>query len=145
MPRPTSARLIHQDICLDDTAKPDSSDRSPFDLGGHRAIVTGGTQGVGASIAIAHFASGSRRVVGWVYGMTNLRKLTLHRVDASAISAELLTVDLAQPPPQLPRPADGADRSRSCRVSTCWSTTPGLTSIPPSLIWTTSVFKRRCT
>ena len=38
---------------------PAGNNANPFDLSGHRALITGGTQGVGASIALAVARAGA--------------------------------------------------------------------------------------
>lgn len=76
-----------------------SAAHSPFHLGGHRAIVTGGTQGVGAAIAIAIARAGADVLL---LGLRDdeLAQQTLASCRRCGVAAELLTVDLAQPPSQ---------------------------------------------
>ncbi len=78
-------------------SKPHSVPKNPFDLGGHRALVTGGTQGVGAAIAVAIANAGADVLV------TGLRddetaQQTLKKCRQSGVQAELITIDLAHPP-----------------------------------------------
>lgn len=74
-----------------------SSDCRPFQLSGHRALVTGGTQGVGAAIAIAIARAGGDVLL---LGLRDdeLAQQTLATCRGCGVSAELLAVDLAQPP-----------------------------------------------
>ena len=83
---------------------------SPFDLSGHRGLVTGGTQGVGASIAIAMARAGADvLLVGLREDDSALQ--TLSQCREWGVHAELLTADLSQPPDQyLTEMIDAADR-----------------------------------
>lgn len=74
-----------------------SLDRGPFHLGGHRALVTGGTQGVGAAIALAIAQAGADVLL---VGLRNdeVAQRTLADCRRHGVAAELLTVDLGQPP-----------------------------------------------
>ncbi|TWT93849.1 SDR family NAD(P)-dependent oxidoreductase [Stieleria varia] len=68
-----------------------------FDLTGHRALITGGTQGVGAAMAIAIAAAGADVLI------TGLRddefaQATLASCRERGVAAELMIVDLAQEP-----------------------------------------------
>tara|TARA_R110002073_G_scaffold2229_1_gene15301 strand:+ start:754 stop:1563 length:810 start_codon:yes stop_codon:yes gene_type:complete len=70
---------------------------SPFDLTGRRALVTGGTQGVGAAIAKSIAAAGADVLIlgrdedeNAIRTRTELREL--------GVQAELLTADLSAPP-----------------------------------------------
>lgn len=78
---------------------PSSRGDNPFDLAGHRALVTGGTQGVGASIATAIARAGADVL------LTGLRdddaaQRTLSACKDHGVAAELIFVDLARPPSQ---------------------------------------------
>ncbi len=146
MPSHLLARRIHQDISLDVTAKHLSSSASQS--------VSTWTDTVrwlpGAPRAwVLRSPWRSRERVPtcccWVYEMTIMRKLTLAACRSFGRHGRTVDRRSGAAPAALPRSADGADRSKSCRASTCWSTTPALTSIRPSLIWITSVLKRRCT
>jgi NAD(P)-dependent dehydrogenase (short-subunit alcohol dehydrogenase family) len=74
-----------------------SAEFSPFRLDGRRAIVTGGTQGVGASIAHAIARAGADVML---VGLRDdeLARETLATCRGCGVEAALLTVDLAQPP-----------------------------------------------
>ena len=76
-----------------------SSNRHPFDLSGHRALVTGGTQGVGASIATSLARAGSDVLLLGLHEDPRAHQ-TLALCRQQGVSAELLTEDLAQPPSQ---------------------------------------------
>ena len=77
---------------------PDTSfSRNPFDLSGHRALITGGTQGVGAAIAIAVARAGADVVLAGLHD-DDAAKEAINACRESGRKAELVTVDLAQPP-----------------------------------------------
>lgn len=80
-------------------SQPTHASTNPFDLSGHRAMITGGTQGVGAAIASAVARAGADLL------LVGLRddeqaQATLADCRAQGVTAELLTVDLSQPPSQ---------------------------------------------
>ncbi|MEM8667133.1 MAG: SDR family oxidoreductase [Planctomycetota bacterium] len=68
-----------------------------FDLSGHRALITGGTQGVGASIAVAMAEAGADILL---LGLRDdeLAQATLERCRQYGTVCELATADLSQPP-----------------------------------------------
>ncbi len=70
---------------------------NPFDLSGHRALITGGTQGVGASIAIAVARAGADVLLVGLREDDAARQ-TLADCRQHGVTAELLTCDLAGPP-----------------------------------------------
>lgn len=70
---------------------------SNFDLSGHRAVITGGTQGVGAAIARAVAAAGADVLLVGLRDDVAAQQ-TLSDCRSYHVSAELITVDLAQPP-----------------------------------------------
>lgn len=73
--------------------------KNPFDLSGHRALITGGTQGVGAAIAEAVAAAGADvLLVG--FADDDAAQGTLANCRSEGVQAELITADLAQPPDQ---------------------------------------------
>lgn len=72
---------------------------NPFDLTGHRALITGGTQGVGAAIAVAAAAAGADVLLLGLHHDEPAMQ-TLDACRSLGVTAELLTVDLAQPPSQ---------------------------------------------
>ena len=74
-----------------------SPGRHPFDLSGRRALVTGGTQGVGAAIATSLARAGADLLL---LGLRDddLARQTLAACRQAGVSAELLTVDLSEPP-----------------------------------------------
>jgi NAD(P)-dependent dehydrogenase (short-subunit alcohol dehydrogenase family) len=80
-------------------SKPPAERKNPFDLSGHRALITGGTQGVGAAIAVAVADAGADVLL---VGLRedDVAKQTLESCSSLGVTAELLTVDLAQPPAQ---------------------------------------------
>lgn len=69
----------------------------PFDLSGHRAMITGGTQGVGAAIAVALARAGADLLV---VGLRDdaIAQQTLQDCRSAGATAELITVDLSKPP-----------------------------------------------
>lgn len=70
---------------------------NPFDLTGHRALITGGTQGVGGEIAVALAKAGADvLIVGLVDD--DLAQQTIQRCRDLGRQAELVTTDLARPP-----------------------------------------------
>lgn len=73
--------------------------RNPFDLTGRRALITGGTQGVGAAIAtaVAH-AGGDVLLVG--LEEDELTRQTLASCREAGVEASFTSTDLAQPPGQ---------------------------------------------
>ena len=68
-----------------------------FDLSGHRALITGGTQGVGGAIAQAVAAAGADVVL---HGLSDdeLAQQTLSKCRDSGANAQLVTADLMTPP-----------------------------------------------
>lgn len=80
-------------------SKPLAQTDNPFDLTGHRAMITGGTQGVGAAIAIAVARAGADVVLVGLRD-DDAAKETLERCRTTGVTTELVTVDLAQPPSQ---------------------------------------------
>ncbi len=78
-------------------SKPPAERKNPFDLSGHRALITGGTQGVGAAIAVAVAGAGADVLL---VGLRedDVAKQTLESCRSLGVTAELLTMDLAQPP-----------------------------------------------
>jgi NAD(P)-dependent dehydrogenase (short-subunit alcohol dehydrogenase family) len=80
------------------TSKSPSAD-NPFDLSGHRALITGGTQGVGAAIAIAIAQAGADVLLAGLRD-DDPAKATLQACRSHGVTADLLTVDLSQPPSQ---------------------------------------------
>ena len=91
-----------------DPSKQPNSD-SPFDLSGRRALITGGTQGVGAAIAIAVARAGADVLLGGLDHDENAER-TLTSCRDLGVTAELLVADLAKPPttylPELLKRAD---------------------------------------
>lgn len=82
----------------------------PFDLSGHRGIITGGTQGVGASIALAMARAGADVVLVGLHD-DDQAKATLQSCRDAGVSAELLTADLSETPDQyLDQLIEGIDR-----------------------------------
>jgi NAD(P)-dependent dehydrogenase (short-subunit alcohol dehydrogenase family) len=70
---------------------------NPFDLTGRRALITGGTQGVGAAIALGIArAGGDVLLVG--LRDDEIAQQTLADCRACGVNAELLTADLSVPP-----------------------------------------------
>lgn len=82
---------------MPDSTPPDR--RQPFSLAGHRALVTGGTQGVGAAIARGIAAAGADVVL---LGLQRdaAGSQTLEACRQMGVGAELITADLAQTPDQ---------------------------------------------
>ncbi|MGI9470743.1 MAG: SDR family NAD(P)-dependent oxidoreductase, partial [Rubripirellula sp.] len=83
--------------------------QSPFDLSGRRALITGGTQGVGASIAKALAKAGADvLLVGLVDD--DMAKQTLRECREAGVEAAFVQTDLSQPPssymPELLKAAD---------------------------------------
>jgi len=76
-----------------------SPTRNPFDLTGHRALVTGGTQGVGAAIAVAIARAGADVIITGLHD-DDASQQTLDRCRSLGVQAEGITIDLAQPPDQ---------------------------------------------
>lgn len=72
---------------------------NPFSLVGHRALVTGGTQGVGGAIAVAIAQAGADVLLIGLNEDT-IAQETLRQCRAAGVQAELITADLAQPPDQ---------------------------------------------
>lgn len=70
---------------------------SPFDLTGHRALVTGGTQGVGAAIAIGLAGAGADVMLVGLLDDERARQ-TLAAIRQAGRQAELITADLSGPP-----------------------------------------------
>jgi NAD(P)-dependent dehydrogenase (short-subunit alcohol dehydrogenase family) len=70
---------------------------NPFDLSNHRALITGGTQGVGGALARAIAAAGADVVL---LGLRDdgLAEQTLADCRESGVEAELIVADLMQPP-----------------------------------------------
>ena len=71
--------------------------QSPFNLSGHRALVTGGTQGVGAAIARSLANAGADVLILGVQDDASARE-TIESCRSQGIQAELIIQDLAQPP-----------------------------------------------
>jgi NAD(P)-dependent dehydrogenase (short-subunit alcohol dehydrogenase family) len=73
------------------------SPKNPFDLSGHRALITGGTQGVGAAIAVAVASAGADVVL---LGLDDdaAAQATLRSCRDLGRKAELVTADLAHEP-----------------------------------------------
>ncbi len=69
----------------------------PFRLTGHRALVTGGTQGVGAAIAVAIARAGADVLLVGLHD-DDWAKQTIADCRGAGVRAELITIDLAQPP-----------------------------------------------
>ena len=80
-------------------SRPPADRKNPFDLSGHRAMITGGTQGVGAAIAIAVAGAGAEVLLVGLQE-DDVARQTLASCRSLGVTAELLTVDLAQPPSQ---------------------------------------------
>jgi NAD(P)-dependent dehydrogenase (short-subunit alcohol dehydrogenase family) len=72
-------------------------DCSPFDLSGHRGVITGGTQGVGAAIAVAMAQAGADVLLVGLDHDANAAE-TLRRCRQQGVSAEIVTADLSQTP-----------------------------------------------
>jgi NAD(P)-dependent dehydrogenase (short-subunit alcohol dehydrogenase family) len=72
---------------------------NPFDLSGHRAMITGGTQGVGAAIATAVARAGADVLLLGLRDDEHAQA-TLAACRDHGATAELLSVDLSQPPSQ---------------------------------------------
>ena len=70
---------------------------NPFSLTGHRAMITGGTQGVGAEIAVAISASGADVLLVGLRDDDRAQQ-TLSRCREQGVAAELLIADLSGPP-----------------------------------------------
>jgi NAD(P)-dependent dehydrogenase (short-subunit alcohol dehydrogenase family) len=70
---------------------------NPFDLSNHRALITGGTQGVGGALARAIAAAGANVVL---LGLRDddLAQQTLADCRGFGVEAELVVTDLMQPP-----------------------------------------------
>ena len=70
---------------------------NPFDLTGHRAMVTGGTQGVGGAIAVAIANAGADVLL---VGLKDdaVAQQTLGLCRDAGVQADLVTADLARPP-----------------------------------------------
>lgn len=81
----------------------------PFDLTGHCALITGGTQGVGAAIAIALASAGSDVLLVGLRDDETARR-TLTSCQKLGVKSELLLADLSTPPasylPELLKRAD---------------------------------------
>ncbi len=71
--------------------------KNPFDLSGHRALITGGTQGVGGAIAVAVASAGADVVL---VGLDDdaAAQATLKACRDLGRKAELVTADLARDP-----------------------------------------------
>jgi NAD(P)-dependent dehydrogenase (short-subunit alcohol dehydrogenase family) len=74
-----------------------NSSPNPFSLAGHRALVTGGTQGVGAEIAVGIAQAGGDVLVHGLH-KDDLAVATLESCRATGVQAELITADLASGP-----------------------------------------------
>ena len=68
--------------------------KTPFDLTGHRALITGGTQGVGAAISIALANSGSDVLLVGLHDDESART-TIDTCRSKGVKAELLLTDLS--------------------------------------------------
>lgn len=89
-----------------------NSDKSktPFDLSGRRALITGGTQGVGASIARALAEAGADVLLVGL-AEDELAKKTLRDCRDSGVEAAFVQTDLSQPPSNyLPSLLQAADQ-----------------------------------
>ena len=71
----------------------------PFDLSGHRCLVTGGTQGVGAAMAEAIATAGADVAITGLHDDAQAQQ-TLSKLQETGVDAKLLTVDLSNPPSQ---------------------------------------------
>ena len=71
--------------------------KSIFDLSGHRALVTGGTQGVGSVIACSLAQSGADVTILGLHD-DEFAQQTLQRCRSHGVQAELIVQDLAQSP-----------------------------------------------
>jgi NAD(P)-dependent dehydrogenase (short-subunit alcohol dehydrogenase family) len=78
-------------------SSPHSAKQNPFHLSGHRALITGGTQGVGAAIALGVAAAGADVLLAGLHD-DDAAQQTLAACREAGVKAELVTVDLAQPP-----------------------------------------------
>lgn len=74
-----------------------SVEHPSFRLSGHRALVTGGTQGVGAAIARSIAAAGADVLLAGLAD-DDVAQLTLKQCRAAGVAAELVTCDLASEP-----------------------------------------------
>ena len=72
---------------------------NPFDLSNHRALITGGTQGVGAAVARAIAEAGANLVLVGLHD-DELAQQTLVDCRKCGVQAELVIADLMQPPEQ---------------------------------------------
>lgn len=70
---------------------------NPFDLSGHRVMVTGGTQGVGGAIALAVANAGADVLLVGLKD-DDVAQKTLQACRATGVQAELIAANLAQPP-----------------------------------------------
>ncbi len=70
---------------------------NPFDLSGHRVLVTGGTQGVGAQIAIAAAQAGADVAIVGLHDDQSAQT-TIDECRQLGRQVALVTADLAQPP-----------------------------------------------
>jgi len=70
---------------------------NPFDLSNHRALITGGTQGVGAALARAIAGAGANVVLAGLQD-DPLAQQTLDDCRQCGVEAELVVTDLMQPP-----------------------------------------------
>ena len=68
-----------------------------FNLTGHRALVTGGTQGVGGALSRAIAAAGADVVVHGLHD-DDLARETIAECRGYGVDAQLVTADLMQPP-----------------------------------------------
>ncbi len=70
---------------------------TPFGLTNHRAMITGGTQGVGAAIAVAVAKAGADVLLVGLHDDDSAKR-TLDQCRDAGVQAELITTDLAHPP-----------------------------------------------
>ena len=71
--------------------------KTPFDLSGRKALITGGTQGVGAAIAIGLAEAGADVLLVGLRD-DNLAQQTLQSCRDAGVSADLVTTDLSREP-----------------------------------------------
>jgi len=74
-----------------------NNSKQPFDLTGHHALITGGTQGVGAAIAIALATAGSDVLLVGLHDDDTAQQ-TLNICRKQGVKADLLLADLSTAP-----------------------------------------------